>query len=482
MPHIEGNPSGQYYATMTRGGNARRTESAFKEKMGERLSMCEWNEELKMEITIFATWTGDEAKGRSKVSLADSIPMKQVTLEEKLLKFAIKSSSNKSVLTTNIDVADILRQQVSSQTDETEPVLLQLQRKNGGWGGDRQDCSARLKVTFSFDFAAPEEEEEEDTASSPSLFSPFSGAGTPQEEKEPGEAVLTRSPRGRSVWEYECEAKDMLIETLQGDITRLRTETEEGDLLWCKDEEIADLKVESIRMQRDVRRIEAERDAVVRQCQMRSKQEAGARSDEVEGLQMRATMLEDALASRNGREEAEGCARCQVLQSSLAEARDEIGGLRTANSSLKTALDIARPEVDLRDSLRSSMDRWGERQSSEEEAKDQVIETLKLQLMEAYDKIADLEAESKAVRGLDWGGGLPIEGDEADGMDQGGLVEENERLRAAVKVLEDSLEAGRGRGDSLTGLHLREKSAQLMAGLSPCGGSQKGPHAAVAPR
>ena len=61
------------------------------------------------------------------------------------MKFAVKNANNKSVLTTHIDVADLLRQQVSSKADEAEPVLLKMQAKQGSWGG-KEECAARMKA------------------------------------------------------------------------------------------------------------------------------------------------------------------------------------------------------------------------------------------------------------------------------------------------------------------------------------------------
>ena len=233
IPLIEGNPSQQLYVTMTRGGNARRTESAFMQKMPERLdSFCVFDETMTIEMTIFANWTGDEVP-TGKIALADSIPLNQVTLDSKSVKFAVKSSTtDTSVLTATVDVADILKEQVSSQVDETEPVLLRMQRKATSAWGEKKDCSARLKVTFSFDFEEDPGSGEHDSdlhASASSQLSLFSPTSEGDADVKTGEAdvkaetVVSRSPRGRSVWEYECEAKDALITTLQDDITRLRT-------------------------------------------------------------------------------------------------------------------------------------------------------------------------------------------------------------------------------------------------------------------
>jgi len=414
IPKVWKGTPDELYVSMVRNSTSVSTSQApcrVSDRSGVVEARCVWEEKISLEVTLFSSPLTPQ--GSPKMSLLDAIPLNQVQLDEKQIKFAVKdpSDKHKTLVSTHIDIANLVREQVSSLQGQAEPVLLALQGKKAGFMGGRHSSAAQLRVTFGFDLAEPDVD---------ICKSPDSGGITihGNESQSPRSRASTydcddsemTAPRegGRSVWEMQSEAKDVLIEELQEELAQLRISGSDArvrraveDITQVKDNDIADLKSQ-------LREMKMERDAIKRQYKRRVADEAVSQADalllestdskeEIAALRTQVTFLQDFVKRELS---GHGNRQNEALQNALSQEKEECNALREANHKLKAYMQTQAIEAPYR---HDAMSPHGCLPEDESEHLHEVIDTLKCELMAALERVSELECESNAVRSLQWG-------------------------------------------------------------------------------
>jgi len=254
IPKVWKGTPDELYVSMVRNSTSVKTLQApcrVSDRSGVVEARCVWEEKISLEVTLFSSPLTPQ--GSPKMSLLDAIPLNQVQLDEKQIKFAVKdpSDKHKTLVSTHIDIANLVREQVSSLQGQAEPVLLALQGKKAGFMGGRHSSAAQLRVTFGFDLAEP------DVDICKSLDSVGCLDRTPLDR-----TPLDRTPLDRTLVEELAQLR------ISGSDARVRRAVE--DITQVKDNDIADLKSQ-------LREMKMERDAIKRQYKRRVADEMSRR-------------------------------------------------------------------------------------------------------------------------------------------------------------------------------------------------------------
>jgi len=418
IPKVWKGTPDELYVSMVRNSTSVSTSQApcrVSDRSGVVEARCVWEEKISLEVTLFSSPLTPQ--GSPKMSLLDAIPLNQVQLDEKQIKFAVKdpSDKHKTLVSTHIDIANLVREQVSSLQGQAEPVLLALQGKKAGFMGGRHSSAAQLRVTFGFDLAEP------DVDICKSLDSVGCLDRTPLDR-----TPLDRTPLDRTLVEELAQLR------ISGSDARVRRAVE--DITQVKDNDIADLKSQ-------LREMKMERDAIKRQYKRRVADEMSRRifseaktpgiqknpaatlanltvimntmhrsfdkavsqadalllestdsKEEIAALRTQVTFLQDFVKRELS---GHGNRQNEALQNALSQEKEECNALREANHKLKAYMQTQAIEAPYR---HDAMSPHGCLPEDESEHLHEVIDTLKCELMAALERVSELECESNAEK------------------------------------------------------------------------------------